>query len=253
MARRSDARAHPSSAIDATPLARELWAGIAGHFDSITQVVCEFVDNSISNFEGARHQARSIQIQVEETEDGGVEFKIEDTGTGIPRFGPALRLGDQSVRQTPLNEHGFGLKHALASANPTNDNWTILTRTRNDFEEGLYRKLSAPYDFHMTPETITNSESPWPGVFNGSGTIIRFTCTSILFHTVQRGIKGLAGFSKCLNYLVEELGYIYSGIIEKGKATITVTSTEERYSKQVEAVRPLWVGYYRPTARTPTI
>jgi len=138
------------------------------------------------------------------------------------------------------------LKHALASANPSNDNWLILTRTSSDFANGRYQRLSAPYDFHMTPEMITNSTLPWPGAFNGSGTIIKFRCSSTFFHTVQRGIKGWAGFSKCLNYLVEELGYIYSGIIEKGKALVTVNSVGEKYSKTVEAVRPSWVGYYDP-------
>src|SRR5467141_944549 len=225
MPKRDAATANPaSSTIDTTPLARDLWAGIAGHFDSITQVLCEFIDNSISNFEATHQQARSIHIQVKECEDGGVEFGIEDTGAGIPSLAPALRLGDQTIRQTPLNEHGFGLKHALASANPSNDNWAILTRTRGDFENSRYQKLSAPYDFHMTPKTILASDSPWPGVFNGSGSIVRFTCTSTFFHTVQRGIKGWAKFKQCLNYLVEELGYVYSGIIEKGIATITVNS-----------------------------
>jgi anti-sigma regulatory factor (Ser/Thr protein kinase) len=198
---------------DATPLARDLWAGIAGHFDSITQVLCEFIDNSVSNFEAHKGQLRSIQLDVEELAGGEVRVRIEDTGSGIQAITPSMRLGDQTVRETPLNEHGFGFKHALASADPENENWLIHTRTKLDFQDGRYQKLSAPYDFRLSPETLNVASAPWPGSFNGSGTIVEFKCNSAFFNTVQRGIKGQASFRRCLDYLAEELGYIYSGII----------------------------------------
>jgi hypothetical protein len=242
-----------SSTNDATPLASDLWAGIAGHFDSITQVLCEFIDNSVSNFEAHRGQLRSIRLDVEELRGGEVRVRIEDTGTGIQNLTPSMRLGDQTVRETPLNEHGFGFKHALASADPENKNWVIHTRTKVDFQNGQYRRLSAPYDFHLSPETIDASKEPWPGSFNGSGTIIEFICSSSFFNTVQKGIKGQAGFTRCLDYLTEELGYIYSGLIEKGKATISVTSTKATHNKTVESVKPSWNGFYAPSSGTEKI
>jgi hypothetical protein len=235
---------------DATPLARDLWAGIAGHFDSITQVLCEFIDNSVSNFEAHKGQLRSIQLDVEEVAGGKVRVRIEDTGSGLQALVPSMRLGDQTVRETPLNEHGFGFKHALASADPENKNWMIHTRTKSDFQNGRYQKLSAPYDFHLSPETLDVATAPWPGSFNGSGTIVEFECHSTFFNTVQRGIKGQASFRRCLDYLTEELGYIYSGIIEKGKATISVTSTKISCNKVVESVKPSWVDFYSPGSGT---
>src|SRR5437016_1269562 len=100
--------------MNVTPLAEDLWEGIAGHFDSVSQVIYEFVDNSTSNFEGQSSPSKTVHIQVEKLPKAKVSIKIEDTGTGIEDFAPILRLGDRSVRETPLNEHGFGLKHALA-------------------------------------------------------------------------------------------------------------------------------------------
>lgn len=232
--------------IDSTPRASDLWIGIAGHFDSIAQVICEFIDNSISNLISSRAQLRSILVKAEELDDGNVEIQIEDTGGGIENLAPVMRLGDKTVRQTPLNEHGFGLKHALASANPSNDAWIISTRTSTDFSTGVYRTLTAAYDFHMNPETVQAAGSAWPGIYNGSGTLIWFRTSRHLFDTIQRGIRGQAGFQRCLDYLVEELGYAYAGLIEKGQATITVTSAKIGYNKTVAAVKPSWVDYYPP-------
>ena len=55
--------------MNTTPLARDLWLGIGGHFDSFTQVICEFIDNSISNFEQSKSPIRSIQIILTEIEN----------------------------------------------------------------------------------------------------------------------------------------------------------------------------------------
>ncbi len=103
--------------MDTTPFAKDLWEGIAGHFDSFSQVVCEFIDNSISNFEGRNIPNKTVHINIDELGNDRLNVEIEDNGTGISEYQPAIRLGDKSVRQTPLNEHGFGLKHAPPRAN----------------------------------------------------------------------------------------------------------------------------------------
>jgi hypothetical protein len=236
--------------IDATPNAKELWAGIAGHFDSITQVICEFIDNSVSNLEAIKAATKSIRVNVEPLNENTIRIQIEDTGSGIVDLAPVMRLGDQTIKQTPLNEHGFGLKHALASADPSNTTWAVFTRTKEDFKAGTYRELRAPYSFQMNPLIRKVAESPWPGVFNGSGTLVQFECSVTLFNTIQRGIKGVAKLPRCLDYLTEELGYIYSGVIEKGQATITVFSESLGINKNVESVKPAWVDFYPPGSGT---
>jgi hypothetical protein len=237
----------PAEAINATPLAADLWAGIAGHFDSVTQVICEFVDNSLSNFQAGQALQRSVLIDVDPLPSGEIKIKIEDTGSGIANLTPTMKLGDKTVRETPLNEHGFGLKHALASANPTNDSWQIWTRTKDEVKVGVFRHLPAAYDFHMSSTLLEIGRTPWPGSFNGSGTIVEFTCSPTFFNTIQRGIRGQAGFVRCLEYLTEELGFIYSGVISQGN-TISVRSETHSFNKTVAAVLPDWAGYYEPTS-----
>ena len=43
------------------PSSEELWSGIGGHFDSLGQIINEFIDNSVSNFEGNNCITNSIR------------------------------------------------------------------------------------------------------------------------------------------------------------------------------------------------
>jgi len=230
--------------MDTTPSAQDLWEGIAGHFDSITQILCEFIDNSISNFDGNNLSTRTIHLQFDQQKNGDVTIQIEDTGTGMGNLEPVMRLGDRTSRETPLNEHGFGLKHALASANPDNNKWKLFTRTEAEFKKRKFRLIEAPYKYDLQPKELSSDK--WPGGLNGAGTVIQFDCSEMMFNTIQKGVKGKAGFERCLDYLREELGYTYAGMIEKGKATITIASKRGPYNRTVEAVKPQWVDYYKP-------
>ncbi len=221
------------------PKADQLWTAIGGHFEFFGQVLCEFVDNSISNFEKYAVRNREIIITVSELE-GGVEVSIEDNGTGIANLAPVMTLGDLSKREGPLNEHGFGLKHALAHANPGNDAWELRTRTAAEYAKGLYRLLHSPYSFEMRVGARAAKAYPWRGAFSGSGTWIYFKCSEALFYTLRKGISGRAGFETCLEYLVQDLGFTYAGLIESRKVAIRVTSESHDYSKTVERLVPNW-------------
>ena len=66
------------------PSSEELWSGIGGHFDSLGQIINEFIDNSVSNFEGNNCIHRQILLHIKEVAEGGdVSITIEDSGTGI--------------------------------------------------------------------------------------------------------------------------------------------------------------------------
>ena len=41
------------------------WSGIGGHFDNFSQVICEFVDNSVSNFVQNSSSQPNILITLE--------------------------------------------------------------------------------------------------------------------------------------------------------------------------------------------
>ena len=77
--------------ITTTPNADEVWSGIGGHFDSLGQIINEFVDNSISNFDGnTSDNDKSICISLTELPNNRVKVQIEDTGTGIKDLNAAF-------------------------------------------------------------------------------------------------------------------------------------------------------------------
>lgn len=230
--------------LNSTPNANELWEGIGGHFESLSQVLCEFIDNSISNIISSSSINRSIVIKIN-PEAEGYRVSIEDGGEGVPNFEPIMRLGDKSVKQSPLNEHGFGLKHALATANPSNDNWRICTRTTLDLSKQEFREIKAGYAFEYDELVYNINSNPWPGIQHGTGTYIEFMISKELFYTLQSGIPGNAGFSRNLKYLAEDLGYTYAGVLSQGAISIIIYTSNPTPDLIVQPLLPEWVDFYQ--------
>lgn len=240
------------------PNANELWIGIGGTFDKFTQVGTEFVDNSIANALANKIFNSMILITIDYLENNQIKYVQEDNGTGIEDVEKALTIGNISHREHVLNEHGFGMKHAFASANPKNDDWVIYTRTKTDMKKKIYKKIQAPYSYDMDCQIISEEECPWPGDLNGSGTIIQFTCCYEFFRTVQDGIRGNAGTKKCLEYYCEDLGYVYSYILKEGKTDIKVKSNnittdnkETLFFKNIVPVEPKIINFYKTATKFP--
>jgi hypothetical protein len=230
------------------PDSNEVWKGIGGHFDSLGQIVSEFVDNSVANIIACNPTNRSIALRFVD-EGHAVRVTIEDTGSGIGNLSNAFRLGGKEGQDNPLNEHGFGMKHALASANPTNDGWIVCTRTAEDVEQGVYKRIESPYLIQQLPvSTIEQHEAQWPGQYMGAGTFIEFTCSRGMFNTLRAGISGNPAFGTCVGYLIEDLGFVYAGLIQRNMASFMVSweSDNNQDSQTVAAVTPNWEQYYRP-------
>lgn len=231
----------PTTILNNKIAADSFWAGLGKNFDNYRQVLCEFIDNSISNIKGntAQLKQRQINITLIEQEDGSVETSVEDTGTGIKHPDHAFSIGDCEAPDSTLNEHGFGFKHALAKADPNNCNWLIATKS-NDIETGNFLLIKAPFKLENQPATLCPITS-WPGNLpSPTGTLFRFTCTEHLFDTIERGHLG---FDRRVEKLIELLGFTYSGIIIEGGLNITVFSTNRSGSSNqysVGAVLPDW-------------
>ncbi len=241
--------------IKSTPSAKEVWSGIGGHFDSLGQIINEFVDNSISNFDGHNPPDKFIYISLTELPHDKVKIQIEDTGTGIQDLNKAFTLGCRTAPDSPLNEHGFGLKHALASANPDNDAWSICTRTEENVKNGTYIKVSAPYLFEgFQAEECDVGNHPWEGRYNSSGTLVTFVCTKGMYKTLAKGIRGgVTIFRNIAALLYEDLGFVYSEIIKNARANITlkITTLEGKSEfKAVGALEPDWVTTISPGTGT---
>ncbi len=231
------------------PSSTEVWVGIGGHFDSLGQILAEFVDNAVANIMAKNPPNRDVQIRLIEREQT-VFVSVEDTGSGIADLDNAFTLGGKADRQGPLNEHGFGMKHALASANPDNDNWAVHTRTANH-RRGEYDAIRAPYELSgQLARTLDVADEPWPGLYNGTGTLVQFECSRAMFDTLGARVPGpRAQFDGMIGHLVEFLGYIYSGLIQANAASFQVVSQArggEPRSQRIPAVIPSWIQFYPP-------
>lgn len=223
----------------------ELWLGIGGHFDNYAQILCEFIDNSISNFTGHPSFMHQVSITITNNNNETVSTRIEDSGTGIQDLNAAFTIGSKAAQESPMNEHGFGLKHALAAANPTNDDWAIYTRTDEDNDKNQYKLIQAPFSIGEYEAQIL--EGNWPGRCN-TGTIVEFTCTYDMFKTTATGIRGgVTLFKTIIDVLIEELGFVYAGVIKKGRVNIQILYPDPDNNLQsvsVPAVEPHWSKIY---------
>ena len=192
------------STIDAPPNIEGLWKGIGGSIDSITPIICEFIDNSIACYDVYRTRDPNIDITIQQTAEG-VRISIKDNGAGIQDLATAFGLGYTQNTSAVLNEHGFGMKHALAAVDPENKNWKVLTKSIPDGSG--YREIRAPYDFKLT--LYTHIDNPQESM--SQGTLIDFTCTHAMFLTAARhaNIKNIA---EAFNSLKEDLAYIYNDV-----------------------------------------
>ncbi|MBE5910964.1 ATP-binding protein [Pseudobutyrivibrio sp.] len=232
-----------------------LWAGLGTQYTSISQVINEFVDNSISNFKGHPSlNTNSIIITLEELDTSDVKISIEDSGTGISDFSNAFGIGAKSRQDSPLNEHGFGMKQAFAAADPQNSSWRLCTRT--DASSATYDEVSAPYTFNKDM-IIDDSKTDWPGEFSSTGTYIEFTCSHALFKTVSRGIKGdQSRFIKLAALLYEDLGFTYAGIIKTLSISMKLKVKEKGKSfasYNLSALVPSQKSVYPPGISSETV
>lgn len=221
---------------------KELWKGIGGHFDSLNQIIHEIIDNSISNFKSNPQLSfHTILLSIRKVDDKNVEIFIEDTGTGIKNINNAFTLGNKESQESPLNEHGFGLKHALATANPNNDNWRVYTRTSDLVDKDLVSIISSPYEitnYYGTYEKFSIDNYPSKLKNTSSGTIVKFITSFEMYKSLGRsGVKDSRGIAL---YLKEDLGFIYSGIIKSNIAEIQLIVDDEP-KMIVNSVEPWWM------------
>ncbi len=229
--------------LDNTPDSDLLWKGIGGYFDSLGEILCEFIDNSISNIRKHKLTIRAITINIQETQKD-IKITVEDSGTGILKLAESFTLGSQSCGESPLNEHGFGFKHALASANPDNNDWTIITQTLEDRQQGFYRKITAPYK--LSNQLVERVYEPWKGSLGQTGTIISFSCSKDMFYTIRRGISGGRTFNNTIPVLLEDLGFIYSGVLKQDAISITIKGVDENGVPSFNILKPIeprWSKY----------
>ena len=242
-----------------TPIAEEiirnnptgygLFAGIGDNFNSVAQVICELMDDAVSNLRANKNDpelSMTVVLSLENLGDA-VEITVTDGGTGIADLASALTIACRDGAQTPLNEHGFGLKHALASCDSSPDQkWSIRTRTKADAAANQYREVKAPYSMGTSeldkPMKVRfysgTGDLPHP-----TGTLISVRCPMAKFRTVKPERKAAqSDFHNLVRYIIEELRYVYAGILANTPITMEVweNSGGEETQHTLMLLLPVW-------------
>lgn len=231
------------------PTGYGLFAGIGDNFNSMGQVICELADDAISNLRANCSDpdlSMTVVLSFENLGDA-VRIGVVDGGTGISDLNSALTIACRDGAQTPLNEHGFGLKHALASCDsgPT-QKWDIRTCTKKDAQKNRYREVTAPY-------SMGTSENDKPmkarfysgtgGLPHRTGTAISVRCPMVKFRTVKPDRKAASSdFHSLVRYVIEELRYVYAGVLADTGITMEVVEISDGVEKHhvLTPLLPAW-------------
>lgn len=224
-----------------------LWLGTGSNFDNLSQIMNEFLDDSLSIYRAVPGFIKTVVITIMDNGEGNdVNIRIEDAGVGISDLNAAFTLAGIGRQRTYLNEHGFGLKNALSCANPTNDDWRVITRTPEDAFYDRCKVVSAPYRIGGG-EFCGEYRKGWDGVLGNTGTIFEFRCAYGVFCSVINSVKEpkQRSFESVIDTLAEDLGFTYAGAIQNEEFHIQLLCpTISPEPRIVTPVVPTWDNDY---------
>ena len=226
--------------IDNMPVAAQVWAELGSSFSNIAQPFCELMDNPLSNFCKNRGDPRIVPVirVLVRNLSHEVEITVEDGGTGIENLDNALTLAGQAARESVWNEHGYGLKHALAYLDANQGHWTVTTRTEEDARRGRCRQVKGPYAFGNG--VLRGSyHLGWIGTLGRTGTVIRLTCPMTTFTTLNPNGRKKMSFQELMLRLKEHLCHTYARILERGEVRIEL-AWEDGTARRQEVLTPLF-------------
>lgn len=238
-----------SEILTTTPNGGALLHGIAGNFSRLAEVIEELVDNVASNLKAHESDttlSRLIRIEIDHI-GTAVNISIQDGGTGIADLGAALTIAN-GAGDTVLNEHGFGLKHALASVDASpNQCWTIRTRTKKDAAANCYREVSGPYGIN----TMTCETKPGYAEFGaGTGTIVSFRCPLTMFNTLRPKDSAVEPtFEEMVGFLIEDLRFTYAPMFKAKLFMIRITAMKGGVTKVYDVNTPMEPNWLKKTVR----
>ena len=188
-----------------------LFKGLANQNMLFHQCICELVDNSIA----AKKDQESFVVNIifsKNQHNANYTLYVVDNSKGMPYaiLRKAMQLGESATEDSRLNEHGFGLKHALATLTKATESWKLWTK---DFNTNKISSVTYPFQRFMTIED-NDSFPDLPYMVNDISTIIQAEVSLDYIQSVQgsRGAKA-QDLSKLRTWLLEYLGVTYRGYL----------------------------------------
>lgn len=224
----------------------ELFAGIGGSFSSVSEIICELVDDPISNIlNNQDNQDISKEITICFNNYGArIGITVKDGGTGIQNLHNAFTIAGRAAPDGPLNAHGFGLKHALSSLTcGDKEDWWLESRTQENLVNNTYCRVNGPFRTGTGEEDLPMMIQHCKGcghVGEHTGTVIYTSCSGSVFETAKPNRKyANVSFSTLVSYIVEHLRFTYAELLASGKIILKVIAIDLSGSKTTETLMPL--------------
>lgn len=201
---------------------KAFWSGYAKQTIDFQHALGELIDNSLSGTKqkrvGKNYESAVIEITIEEIEQHGkIKMQVADGGVGVTHEqltseNNIFNLGYEPETKGFINEHGFGLKNALALlTSGFAENFSFISK----IDDTIY-KVNGPIQENMKLEETTLED--WKEDLSivdetDSGVKVVVSVKREYFKTLYPRGKH---FPLLMERLGEHLGVMYSKYIENG-------------------------------------
>lgn len=209
-----------------------MFRGLANFNLQFHQCICELIDNSIA----AKKDGIPFNIHVifEKNEKDTVWVYVVDNSKGMTKddLKDAIQIGNPPKSKNRLNEHGYGLKNALATLTHGEGDWKVWTK---DPETGNISSIRSPY---ANPLILENNDQfpQLPYEIFDISTVIKSEVKIQYIQDVQEGGRPTTDLIKLRLWLMEHLGVIYRAYLmpdmtantwmPEGQITISIGSNQ---------------------------
>jgi hypothetical protein len=244
----------------------QYFKGLARQEMDFHQALGELLDNALSARPpmpfGDGLQPMTIEITLEQVDDGHIQVQVADHGIGFPRddiLAKVFNPGGQGASHGALNEHGFGLKSALALLSGGNStNFDLYTRADDDgLEADQFLHVGGPLSTTMRVDDDATREQRRDDLHHlggaTTGTKIRVMVNSRYFRSVYR--RGVPGLDVLVARLGEHLGVMHRYFLESGnQIKLAYRRTGSEWTHHVVPAIPFpYEGDTKATPRTITV
>lgn len=194
-----------------------IFAGLAKQNMLVHQCIAELVDNAIAATRPKSKFQIELLISPVPDDPSRVDLFIADncTGMGVEHLKGALQLGRSATTANRLNEHGFGLKNALATLSGGNKSWKIWSRAFGTDTvasvEGPFRSKMSVKDDDAFPQNDYLPED--------ISTLVWVSVPLSFLQSVQGRGAPAHDLMTIRRWLIEHIGVLYRGFLEQNPDT----------------------------------
>ncbi len=192
-----------------------IFKGLAKQNMLFHQCLCELIDNAIAAKDENRKFTIDVILHKEDEQFFSVFVCDNGVGMSLETLQDALQLGRPPSGTSRLNEHGFGLKNALATLTAASDCWQIISRDRANAK---IVSVHGPFG----PTMLVEDEAAFPNrdfLPAEYATLVEAKLKLSFLQTVQGRGAPTTDLTRLREWLIEHLGVLYRGYLENDLTT----------------------------------